>query len=69
MFFMVKMTLPSLIWPLLKEHNLMAFIVNEGWVLIRRKNYIDLVIKEQPYNSVEVLFHSSTKVCITSWEQ
>ena len=56
------MTLPNEIWPLLKKHNLMAYVVNDGWMLIRRKNYIDVYIKEQPYNSVEVLFHTNTGV-------
>ena len=64
---MNNMTLPSVIWPLLKKHNLMAYVVNDGWVLIRRKNYIDVYIKEQPYNSVEVLFHTKTKVRVP-WE-
>ena len=59
---MSNMTLPSEIWPLLKKHSLMAYVVNEGWMLIRRKSYIDVYIKEQPYNSVEVLFHMQTKV-------
>ena len=45
----------------LKQLNLLAVVVNEGWALIRRKTYIDLVIDRQPYNSVEVLFHIATK--------
>ena len=56
------MSLPSVIWPLLKKYNLMAFIANEGWVLIRRKSYIDLYIRDEPYTSVEILFHTESKV-------
>ena len=59
---MNNLALPSEIWPLLKKHSLMAYVINEGWMLIRRKSYIDVYIKEQPYNSVEVLFHMKTKV-------
>ena len=58
----VRMSLPDDILPLLKEHNLEAIVVNEGWILIRRKSYIDLFIEDQPYNSVEVLLHSVTTV-------
>ena len=46
----------------LKEHRLIAFTINEGWLLIRRKDYIDVFIEDQPYNSVEVLFNLQTKV-------
>ena len=46
----------------LKEQNLIAFIINQGWLLIRRKDYIDVFIQNQPYNSVQVLFHVETKV-------
>ena len=49
------MSLSGELFTILKEHDLMAFIVNEGWILIRRKNYVDLFIDDQPYNSVEVL--------------
>ena len=56
------MSLPDDILPLLKEHSLEAIVVNEGWILIRRKSYIDLFIEDQPYNSVEVLLHSVTTV-------
>ena len=56
------MSLPSVIWPLLKKYNLMAFIANEGWVLIRRKSYIDLYIRDEPYTSVEILFHTESMV-------
>ena len=48
--------------PVLSRHNLVAFITNECWVLIRRRDYIDVFIKDQPYNSVQVLFHILTKV-------
>ena len=57
-----RMSLPDDILPLLKEHNLEAIVVNEGWMLIRRKSYIDLFIEDQPYNSVEVLLHTVTMV-------
>ena len=33
-------------------------------MIIRRKNYVDIYIEDQPYNSVEVLFHSATVVSI-----
>ena len=56
------MSLSDELLPLLKEHDLMAFIVNEGWVLIRRKNYIDLFIDDQPHSSVEVLLHPAKMV-------
>ena len=58
------MALPKELWPLLKEHNLVAFIVNEGWVIIRRNTYFDLYIEDQPFNSVEVLFHSAAMVSV-----
>ena len=58
----VKMSLPEDIMPLLKELGLEAVIVNEGWILIRRKTYIDFFIEDQPYNSVEVFLHSVTTV-------
>ena len=48
--------------PLLEEHNLVTFLVNEGWMIIRRREYIDLFIEKEPYNSVTVLFHMATKV-------
>ena len=56
------MTSNDAIDPVLKEHNLVAFVVNEGWVLIRRRDYIDLFIDREPYNSVNILFHKATKV-------
>ena len=56
------MSLSNELLPLLKEYDLMALIVNEGWVLVRRKNFIDLFIDDQPYNSVEVLLHPANKV-------
>ena len=58
----VKMSLPEDIMPLLRELGLEAVIVNEGWILIRRKTYIDFFIEDQPYNSVEVFLHSVTTV-------
>lgn len=48
--------------PLLEELNLVTFLVNEGWMIIRRREYIDLFIEKEPYNSVTVLFHMATKV-------
>ena len=56
------MAIPTMLMPLLKEHNLVAFIVNEDWIIIRRKTYIDIIVEDQPYNSVEVLLHSVTQV-------
>ena len=41
--------------PVLKKHNLVAFLINLDWILIRRKAYIDVFIRSQPYNSVQVL--------------
>lgn len=46
----------------LQEHNLVTFVVNEGWMIIRRRDYIDLFIEKEPYNSVTILFHMATKV-------
>ena len=46
----------------LKQQGLIAFIINEGWILVRRKEYIDVFIEGQPFNSVEVLFQVKTKV-------
>ena len=57
-----RLNLRDDIFPLLKEHNLETIVINEGWMLIRRKSYIDLFIEDQPYNSVEVLLHSVTMV-------
>ena len=48
--------------PVLKKHNLVAFFINMGWVLIRRREYIDVYIQNEPYNSVQILFHIATKV-------
>ena len=50
--------------PMLNKHNLVAFLVNMGWVLIRRRDYIDAFIHNQPYNSVQILFETATKVSI-----
>ena len=48
--------------PVLRKHKLVAFLANMGWVLIRREDYIDVFIQNQPYNSVQVLFDTATKV-------
>lgn len=56
------MSLPSVIKPLLKKYNLIAFMANEGWVLIRRMSYVDIYIKDEPYTSVEILFHIESTV-------
>ena len=61
MSFPTSTTFPSDMLLQLKQHNLLAVMVNEGWALIRRKIYIDLIIDRQPYNSVEVLYHIATK--------
>ena len=58
----VKMDFRAEIEPVMKKHGLVAFIINDGWLLIRRKEYIDIYIHKQPFNSVEVLFHVETKV-------
>ena len=58
----IRMALPSKLMPLLKEFNLVAFLVNEDWILIRRKTYLDIFVEDQPYSSVEVLIHSVTLV-------
>ena len=46
----------------LEQQKLVAFIINEGWLLVRRKDYIDVFIEDQPFNSVEVLFNLKTQV-------
>ena len=56
------MEFKATIEPVLKKYGLVAFLINEGWLLIRRKEYIDIYIQKQPFNSVEVLFHVATKV-------
>ena len=43
--------------PTLEELDLVAVEVNEGWTLIRRRQFIDLFIKQEPYSSVEVFHH------------
>ena len=58
----IRMAIPSKLIPLLKEFNLVAFLVNEDWILIRRKTYLDIFVEDQPYSSVEVLMHSVTLV-------
>ena len=59
---MIRMAIPTMLMPLLKEYNLVAFLVNEDWILIRRKTYLDIFVEDQPYSSVEVLLHSVTLV-------
>ena len=56
------MDFKAVIEPVLKKHGLVAFLINHGWLLIRRKEYIDIYIERQPFNSVEVLFHIGTEV-------
>ena len=56
------MSLPPVVGPLLNKFNLMAFIANEGWIHIRRKSYVDIYIKDEPYTSVEILFHTTSMV-------
>ena len=56
------MDFKDIIEPVLKKHRLVAFLVNDGWLLIRRKKYIDMYIQKEPFNSVEVLFHIASKV-------
>ena len=54
----------DVIEPVLKKHKLIAFVINMGWVLIRRRDYIDVFIQNKPFNSVQVLFETATKVKI-----
>ena len=56
------MSLPKGLEVLLKRQNLVAFLVNDDWILVRRRSYIDVYIDNQPYNSVTVLIHLATKV-------
>ena len=50
------MSLPQNVKCLLEVHRLLAIVVNDGWAVIRRRDYIDLIIEGQPFNSVEILF-------------
>ena len=52
----------AVIEPVLRKHKLVAFLTNMDWVLIRRRDYIDVFINNQPFNSVQVLFETATKV-------
>ena len=61
------MDLKDEIEPVLKKHSLVAFLINDGWLLIRRKEYIDLYIPTQPFNSVEVMFQIEAKVMFMSF--
>ena len=61
------MSLPSMLEPLLKKYDLLALLTNEGWLLIRRKCYIDIYIKDEPYSSVEVLYHTLSKVRVINY--
>ena len=60
--FYLRMDFKATIEPVLRKHRLVAFLINHGWLLIRRMEYIDMYIQEQPFNSVEILFHVNTKV-------
>ena len=62
----LEMDFKSAIEPVLKKHSLVAFLINDGWLQIRRRVYIDMYIQRQPFNSVEILFHVETKVKLTS---
>ena len=42
--------------------DLVAIDVNEGWTIIRRRLFIDLFMREEPFSSVEILHHYPTKV-------
>ena len=59
--FEIKMSLPLNVRSLLEQLRLLAMVVNEGWAVIKRREYIDLVIDRQPYNSVEVFYHTVSK--------
>ena len=50
------------IQPLLRQFNLVAFVANDDWIVIRRKDYVDLYINSEPFNSVVVLFHVESEV-------
>ena len=63
--FRIIMPLPTWLEPLLKRYNLVGFLINDGWLLIRRRNYVDLYIDTQPYNSVTVLIHLTTMVSVS----
>ena len=60
--------IPRKLWPLLQEHSLVACVANEGWMIIRRTNHFDLFVEDQPYNSVEVLFHPATVVSTLAYD-
>ena len=50
--------------PTLKELDLVAVEVNEGWTVVRRRQFIDLFIKQEPYSSVEVFHHYQSGVSV-----
>ena len=56
------MTLHADLTSTLEKLDLVAIDVNEGWTIIRRRLFIDLFIKEEPFSSVEVLYHYPTQV-------
>ena len=60
------MDFKSAIEPVLKKHSLVAFLINDGWLHIRRRDYIDMYIQRQPFKSGEILYHAETKVKLTS---
>ena len=55
------MSLPQNVKCLLELHRLLAIVVNDCWAVIRRRDYVDLFIQNQPINSVEILFNTVTK--------
>lgn len=55
------MTLHADLTSTLEKLDLVAIDVNEGWTIIRRRLFIDLFIKEEPFSSVEVLYHYPTQ--------
>ena len=50
--------------PTLEELDLVAVEVNEGWTVVRRRQFIDLFIKQEPYSSVEVFHHYQSGVSV-----
>ena len=56
------MTLHAGLASTFEKLDLVAIDVNEGWTIIRRRLFIDLFIKEEPFSSVEVFHHYPTEV-------
>ena len=61
-YFTLTMTFHADLASTFEKLDLVAIDVNEGWTVIRRRLFIDLFIKEEPFSSVEILHHYPTKV-------